>query len=148
MKRILLLVLLFLSVARPSIAAPINGLIALGLGTLSSDDNVAVAVNLNAGQRISVLGVGLDFSSTEGFCAVARAGASGLLITASSKRLTSITAPASDLYLYLCVKRAGLSGDFAPIILDGVAIPGATESEHDADLEALLEEAINRRLGR
>jgi hypothetical protein len=148
MKRALPLVLLLLSVARPSIADQFPGFIAVGIGTLSSDDNVAVAANLNAGQRISLVGAGLDFSSTEGFCGLARLGASGLLIAGSSATLRSLTAPASDMYMYLCVKRTGLSGDFAAVILDGLVFPGVTESDADPDLEAIVQEAIDRRLGR
>jgi hypothetical protein len=148
MKRTLLFVLLLLSVARPSIAAELRGLIAVGIGTLSTNDNVAVAANLNAGERISLLGLGLDFDSTEGFCGLGRDGASGLLISGSSKRLTSITVPVSDFYMYLCLKRSGLSSEFGAVMLDGLVFPGAATSDEDPDLEALVQEALDRRFGR
>ncbi len=152
MKRVLLLVLLFLSVARPSIAEQFPGFLAIGAGTLSADDNVSVFVNVNTGQRISLIGAGLDFNSTEGFCGLGRQGAppGTLLISGSSKRLISITAPVSDLYLYLCIKRSGLSGEFATAILDGNVHPGAAASNEDnvALLEAIVREAIDRRFGR
>ena len=74
MKRVLLFVLLLLSVARPSVAEQLPGFLAVGTGTLSADDSVGVFANVNAGQRISLIGAGLDFNSTEGFCGlIARA---------------------------------------------------------------------------
>ena len=145
----MLFVLLLLSVARPSIAEQLPGIIAVGIGILSADSNVGVAGNFDAGQRISLIGVG-DFSSTEGICALSRLGSSGLLVTGSSKRLTSITVPVSDLYVYLCMKNSGLSGGFSTAILNGFVHPGATESDEEAnaDLEAILQEAIDRWFGR
>jgi len=151
MKSAVLVALVFLSVARPAIAQPINGLIAASLGTLALGDNVSVAANINAGRRISVWGLGLDFVSTEGFCGLGRSGAGGLLIAGSSRTIFTITAPVSDLYLYLCVKNSGLSGEFAAVLLDGLVFPGTQFDGHadrNVDLEAIVNEAIDRKFGR
>lgn len=73
------------------------------------------------------------------------------MIAGSSSTIFTITAPVSDLYLYLCVKNSGVSGDFAALLLDGVVFPGAQfdgNADRNTDLEAIVNEAIDRKFGR
>jgi hypothetical protein len=143
--------LFLLSVPHVSDAQPIPGLIAVGVGQMTAFESVTAGTNLNAGTPLALWGVGLEFASTVGFCGLGRSGASGLLISGSSAIVRHVTVPASDFYLFLCLRQSGLSGDFAALILHGDFFDAATADAPSADtaaLEAAVSAAIDRRFGR
>jgi hypothetical protein len=153
---LLLAGLLLLSVPHVSDAQQIPGLIAVGVGNMTAFESVAAGANLNAGTPVALWGAGLEFASTVGFCGLGRSGASGLLISGSSAIVRHVTVPASDFYIYLCLRQSGLSGDFAAAILHGDFFDAATADEgpaapaaaDTAELEAVVKEAIDRKFGR
>jgi hypothetical protein len=145
-------VFLFLMVV-PVFAAQLDGLIGAGAGYLSSVDYVAVAFNAYAGQGIVFIGLPLQYSNTVGFCGLSSYSAMGSILAYGDTSIHRwMEMPFDDFYVYLCLKMAGLSGNFAIATADLATFSGASVAPLSdrsaesvpADLKAKLQEHLSQ----
>lgn len=156
MKKIIIIAIFCFILPFSAIAAEINGLVGAAIGYLSSTDAVAIAFNAKAGKSLTLAGISMQYSSTTGYCGLARYGASGLIISGYSTSMFTVTVPADDFYMFLCLKSSGTSGDFAAIVLDNSyfttnstqAMQSQLISDAEPDLTIAVEKAIDQKFGR
>ena len=166
MKKTIFVVVMCLVFASTAIASEINGLVGAAMGYISSYSNVAIAFNSKAGQSLYLSGLPMQYSSTAVFCGLGRYGATDLIISGYSTwpKLLAVTTPTDDFYMFLCIKSSGISGDFAPIVLDSSfftssniqsskqsQVPEEISEDSEGNAEKfirIVEEAINQNFGR
>ncbi len=154
MKRLVLIgmvVLLFVSVVH---ASEYDWILGGSAGYLSTYSNVAVIFNAHAGQHLLLAGLPMDYSSTQGFCGLARfMDPQNLLAYGYSTSYLYAAAPGDDLYMFLCIKSSGVSGDIILVAADSSLI-GISESmrtqsveEYPLEMTDKLQDAMSRYFG-
>jgi hypothetical protein len=100
-------------------AGEFDWVVGASIGNISSVDSPALIFNAYGGQSLLLAGLPMTYSSTEGYCGLAPFTSSGSVIASGySSDFIFATAPFDDLYMFLCVKSSGLSGDLMLVAAD------------------------------
>ncbi len=111
--------LVFLFAASTSQAANYDYVRSVAASDLWSSNYVAAAFYGYTGEGVILGSAAMEYSSTKGFCALASYNTLGnLLITNFTGGDVFYSLPSSDLYVYLCIKSSGWSGNFMAYVLD------------------------------
>lgn len=154
MKRLVLIGIIVLSLVSFAQASEFDWVLAGSMGYLSTYSSVAVLFNAHAGQHLILAGVPAQYYSTQGYCGLARyMDAKNMLAYGFSTSYLYATAPADDLYVFLCIKSSGLSGDIILVAADSSLI-GISESmrtqsieEYPLEMTDKLQDAMSRYFG-
>lgn len=152
-KKIFIL-LIFLLIASTAQAAEFDYVRSVGVGELWSNNYVATAFYGYVGEGVVLGSATMEYLSTMGFCGLASYYTLGtLLITNFTGLDIFYILPFSDLYVYLCIKSSGLSGNFMAYILDASMLSMSqiedlrakqSEDEHPQELIEKLKEAFSK----
>jgi len=144
MKRLVLIGMIVLSLVSFVQASEYDWVLGGSKGYLSSYSNVAVIFNAHSGQPLLLAGLPMQYSSTQGFCGLARfMDPQNMLAYGYSTSFLYATAPAGDLYMFLCIKSSGISGDLILIAGDS-SLLGISSSVGMQRIEEYPEEMINK----
>ena len=106
---------------------------------VSSYSTAAMYYNMNAGEAINIY----NYGPTNVFCGVATFSNPAGLLMADYVSMTpsSFTAPHKDLYLIVCIKSSGISGDNI-LVLENIVKRNSVENVINGSDSALLEQLI------
>ena len=149
---ILMMLLLVFSVAE---ANDYDWVKAGSIGYLSTFSAPAVYFNARAGNHLLLAALPMDYSSMQGYCGLARMGNSTTIVSGFLSAYIYATAPIDDLYIFLCIKSSGSSGNILMVAADTVLMGSASvsaedlgEKTEDPELLKSLQEEIDRIMGR
>lgn len=148
LKRVLSITVLFLLLfAVTASAGEFDWVIGASTGYISSLESPALMFNAHQGQSLLLTGYLMDYYSTEGYCGLAPFTSSGSMIaTGYSSDYIFVTAPVDDLYMFLCVKSSGISGDLMLIATDNSLLTMSSVSSAKSRKEVVPQQLKDRLL--
>ncbi len=145
MKKVLLcafcFILLSISTAQ---ASNIDWIEAASAGYLSTYSSPSILFNGRAGDSVALLMAPIDYSSTSGYCGLSRLDAPSTIIASGygAYGLFGVL-PADDMYIFLCIKASGLSGNVILAVIDPAVL---AVSSADRSASAVAPPELTERL--
>lgn len=144
---LVLFLIIFIFLAPMVEAGQYDWVLGGAIGYLSSYSNPAVFFNAAPGTQLLLAAIPVDYSSTTGFCGLARLGdPSTLIVMGYSDTYLYTTVVADDLHMFLCVKTSGPSDDMLLVAADKMRMGESSKNSGQSAMDYIYPQELIDRL--